>query len=639
MYFFKNFKVVFVLLIGTFIFVLHSSFLPDGKMLQYNESALENYLGNQILIFKDELLKLKIIEEKQNNPSKKKVITQFLKCRLQYKKIEAFAGYYFSHTERDLNGPTLPEIEEDIDSRYVRPPHGLQIIESILYADSLDKKELLNEIDLLVKLSTSLSFTFKTLNPYEYQLYDIMQMRLVKLYTLGVNNFDCQLSKTGVPETSASLNAMIDIFLACYGEGSQDVFKTFFVEIDKACAYLNANTKNSAFDYFIFYRDYILPLNKELIVLRAQIAKVSPQRMQALNLNTPSLFEPGAYNTHFFTKLQKENSSEALVELGKTLFFDPLLSRNNKVACASCHKPELAFTDGVAKATGFLMADTLPRNTPTLLNAALQRNLFMDSRAFALEDQAKAVVQNEREMHGDFDEVVVKLKQSSVYRAMFVEAFKMSKDSSITEHGILTALAEFQRTLISLNSRFDRSIRGEDNLLSQDEVAGYNLFMGKAKCAHCHFTGLFNGTSPPAYKENEFDIIGVPSTNKPPYQLDKDEGRYAIHQTEELKYAFKTTTIRNAELTAPYMHNGVFKTIEEVVDFYNKGGAVGLGINLPSQTLPPEKLNLSDAEQKQIVQFIKSLTDTSNVVYFKGTLPAIDNPSSELNKRVPSGGY
>lgn len=636
---YKNFKLLFILIIAAIIFVLQSSFLSEEKVPQYSEAGLEKYLCDVILDFKNDVTSLRSIAIEKENPSVKKLRQQFLKCRLKYKKLEYFAGYYFSHSERDLNGPTLPEIEEDIDSRYVRPPHGLQVIESILYADSLDKKELLIEIDLLVKLSISLSYTFKTLNPYEYQLFDVMQMRLVKLYALGVNNFDCQLSKTGLAETSASLKAMKDIFLASYGVSSCKIFIPTFDRIDKACAFLNVNTKNASFDFFIFYKDYILPLNKELILLRAKVVKSNPQRMQALNLRIPTLFEPDAYNSHYFTRLQKENTNVAMVNLGKILFFDPLLSRNNKVSCASCHKPQLGYTDGIAKANGFLKADTLPRNTPTLLNAALQRNLFMDSRAFALEDQAKAVVQNEREMHGDFDEVVVKLKQSTPYRKMFAEAFAASKDSSITEHGIVTALAEFQRTLISLNSRFDKSIRGEENSLIDDEIEGYNLFMGKAKCAHCHFTGLFNGTSPPAYKENEFDIIGVPSTDQPPYELDKDEGRYPIFKTEELKFAFKTTTVRNAGITAPYMHNGVFKTLEQVVDFYNEGGGVGLGVLIPTQTLPADKLNLTLDEQKKIILFIKSLTDTSNVVYFKGDLPAIDDSASVLNKRIAGGGY
>ncbi len=633
----KKQRSIILFCISVGVILLHASFLNSPK-LSYSKQNLESYLSGQTDVFKSKLIDfLKLAENKRI--SKNKLVQQFLQCRLQYKKIEFFTGYYFAYSERDINGPALPEIEEEKDSKYERPPHGLQVIEQILFEDSLDHSLLINELKLLIKLSNSLSYSFKTLGPYEYQLFDVLQMRLVKLYALGVNNFDCQFTKTGIPETEASLREMKTILTHVYGVNAPEAFVSFYKKIDLACAYLSANKKSAHFNFFDFYRLHIFPLNKELIALRSTVVKANPQRIQALNLSTSSLFETDAYNTHYFTKLQKANSNTSLIKLGQTLFFDPLLSKNNAVSCASCHKPELAFTDGKTKAAGLLMGDTLPRNTPTLLNAALQKNLFMDARALVLEDQARDVVQNEREMHGDFEEVASKLRQSADYRKMFKDAFKNSKDSSIAEHGILTALAEFQRTLLSLNSRFDKSIRGEQNALTDDEVAGYNLFMGKAKCGHCHFTGLFNGTMPPLYDESEFDIIGVPSTHKPPYHLDADEGRYSVFKTPALRYAFKTTTVRNAGVTAPYMHNGVFNTLEEVVDFYNKGGGAGIGVSIPEQTLPAEKLNLTPKEQQQLVLFIQSLTDTSAVTQAPSQLPAMDDPSSELNKRKTGGSY
>jgi len=278
----------------------------------------------------------------------------------------------------------------------------------------------------------------------------------------------------------------------------------------------------------------------------------------------------------------------------------------------------------------------LPRNTPTILNAALQRNLFMDASVLVLEDQAKTVVQNEREMHGDFKVVVAKLNQSSAYKKIFSQAFAGTKDTAISEEGILKALAEFQRTQLSFDSPFDKAMRGAGTV-AQPVIDGYNIFMGKAKCGHCHFAGLFNGTTPPQYRESEFDIIGVPSSNKRPYKLDGDLGRYNVFKNDELKYAFKTTTVRNIAVTAPYMHNGVYKTLEEVVDFYNKGGGAGLGIHVPDQTLPEDKLKLTKDEKKKLVLFLQALTDTSAVVHFSGQLPAIDDSASPLNKRIAGG--
>jgi cytochrome c peroxidase len=130
--------------------------------------------------------------------------------------------------------------------------------------------------------------------------------------------------------------------------------------------------------------------------------------------------------------------------------------------------------------------------------------------------------------------------------------------------------------------------------------------MGKAKCATCHYMPLFNGTFPPRFQKIEAEVIGVPKSIRENI-IDQDMGRYAIVKVESLKHAFKTPTVRNAELTSPYMHNGVFNTLEQVMDFYNKGGGAGLGMKIKNQTLPFDSLSLSLKEQNDIIAFIKSL--------------------------------
>ncbi len=632
----KKMRLIFICLLVVIIAAMQFSFVAVQQS-EYNRQGLENYLSSGAEQFKTELIKLRQLSS-ASKPNSKALIRQLKACRLQYKKLESFTGYYFSYSERDLNGPAMPVVEEEPESKFVRPPHGLQVIEEMLFQSPIPVKELQDEIDFTIGLTGKLAQTFTTLRPYEYQLWEILQLRTVKVYTNGVNHFDCQSLKTGHTETIESLNSMKEILTATYQHAD---FKKLFDAIDRTIAFISTQEKHTAggkeFDYFTLYKDYFIPLNEQLTNFRKSILKSDPQSIRALNLNAHSLFEKDAYNTYFFTKMQTNKVGTYLPILGKILFFDPILSRDNTISCSSCHKPELAYTDGKAKAMGILTHDTLPRNTPTLLNAALQRNLFHDARALVLEDQAKAVVQNEREMHGDFADVVKKLQQSDEYKKLFLRAFSGTKDTAITEIGILTALAEFQRTLLSLDSRFDLAIRGEKNDLSQDEISGYNLFMGKAKCGHCHFTGLFNGTSPPLYTESEFDVIGVPAKNQKPYILDDDPGRYSVFRNAELFYAFKTPTVRNTEVTAPYMHNGVYKTLEEVIDFYDVGGGIGLGIKIPGQTLPSDKLNLTELEKKQLVKFIKSLTDTSAVVYFNQPLPVMTDPNSPLNNRKSRG--
>lgn len=139
-----------------------------------------------------------------------------------------------------------------------------------------------------------------------------------------------------------------------------------------------------------------------------------------------------------------------------------------------------------------------------------------------------------------------------------------------------------------------------------DEIAGFNLFTGKAKCATCHFIPLTNGTVPPSFMKSESEVLGVPDATK---KLDADLGKFELTKAAIHRNSFKTPTVRNIELTAPYMHNGVFKTLEEVVNFYNEGGGNGLGFNLQNQTLPEDKLKLTALEKKQLIAFMKTLTD------------------------------
>ncbi|MEM9143510.1 MAG: methylamine utilization protein, partial [Bacteroidota bacterium] len=160
------------------------------------------------------------------------------------------------------------------------------------------------------------------------------------------------------------------------------------------------------------------------------------------------------------------------------------------------------------------------------------------------------------------------------------------------------------------DSKFDRNMQGLEESLTEEEIAGFNLFMGKAACATCHFPPTFNGTVPPHYAETEFENLGVTQTADFEHPvLDGDPGQYYPYEVEERRNFFKTATVRNAELTAPYMHNGAYNTLEEVVNFYNVGGGAGMGLDVPYQTLPPDSLNLSERESKALIAFMGTLTD------------------------------
>lgn len=277
---------------------------------------------------------------------------------------------------------------------------------------------------------------------------------------------------------------------------------------------------------------------------------------------------------------------EAKVELGKLLFFDSRLSKDGSVSCASCHVPAAGFSDprqfslGVGGKQG-------GRNAPPAMNAAYNHLQFWDGRASSLEEQALGPIQNPIEMAETLDGVVKKLSKVKAYQARFRAVF----GSDITPDHLAKAIAAFERTLISTNSSFDRFIAGDKAALSESAQRGLELFQGKARCVLCH-----NG---PNFTDNKFHNIGVPQTGP----LAEDLGRYAVTKRDADRHAFKTPSLRSVALSAPYMHTGGFKTLDDVVEFYNKGGEA-----VPGKDAFMSALNLTDQEKKDLVEFMNGLT-------------------------------
>ena len=318
------------------------------------------------------------------------------------------------------------------------------------------------------------------------------------------------------------------------------------------------------------------------------------------------MFDSNAYNVNAYSPDPSAFVTDKKIFLGAVLFEDPSLSGNGMRSCRSCHQPEKAFSDGLIKNTNISSRQTLTRDTPTLINAALQPFQFYDLRVRTLEDQSHAVVESAEEMHGSMKLSVQQLWENKKYRLLFSEAFPKPNRTGIDTFEVMNAIGSYIRSLVFLNSPFDDFMRGKPSAMSADAIQGFNLFMGKAKCATCHYLPLFNGSFPPRYMKMETEVIGVPgSLDKK--GIDEDLGRYAIVKAESLKHSFKIPTLRNISHTAPYMHNGVFSSLEQVVDFYNKGGGAGLGLKLDNQTLPMDSLGLTKNEQQDLIAFMKSL--------------------------------
>jgi cytochrome c peroxidase len=338
----------------------------------------------------------------------------------------------------------------------------------------------------------------------------------------------------------------------------------------------------------------------------ATLADLGPLFKGPFDPQARHLFSPDFLDPHYHSRDVGQTSDSLMIQLGRGLFFEPQLSGSGSQSCASCHHPDKAFSDGLPQSAAFFAgaptAEPTPlRNTPGLSHVAFQSAQFWDLRAETLERQVPHVINGPAEFGTDFLTVLARLRAHPEYPKRFARAFSIESDSSIAVGTVTKALAQYMRSLARWNSPFDQYMRGEPNALAPAAIRGFNLFAGKALCATCHFAPTFSGLIPPRYLESESEVLGV----------DPDLGRFSIHPVWPFKHSFKTPTLRNVALTAPYMHNGSMATLQDVMNFYNAGGGVGLGLKVSNQTLPSDSLGLTQAEMDDVIAFMESLTDTT----------------------------
>ncbi|NIQ00440.1 MAG: cytochrome-c peroxidase [Nitrospinaceae bacterium] len=279
-------------------------------------------------------------------------------------------------------------------------------------------------------------------------------------------------------------------------------------------------------------------------------------------------------------------SSPEKVALGKMLYFDPRLSGDNSISCATCHHPDKGWGDGQPRAIGF-GGKELGRHSPTVINSGYFAVQFWDGRAPSLEEQAKGPIQAPGEMNQNPEELVKELNAIPEYKEQFGKVFG---ESGITLDNIAKAIAAFERTVVSTNSPYDKYMAGDKSAMSASAVSGMNLFFGKAMCVVCH-----NG---PVFTDSGFHNIGV----KQQGPLKEDLGRFNVTKDPADKGAFKTPGLRSVSLSPPYMHDGSEATLKDVVDFYNRGGDVAEN---RSGVITP--LGLNDQEVLDLVEFLKAL--------------------------------
>jgi len=304
----------------------------------------------------------------------------------------------------------------------------------------------------------------------------------------------------------------------------------------------------------------------------------------------------------------RDGFSPQQIDLGRYLFFDPVLSVDGTVSCATCHQPEKGFSDGLPTSVG-VKGTAVKRSAPSLWNVAYLRTFFWDAHASSLEEQIQGPLYAEDEMGNTEANLLTTLNDLQEYKRLFSEAFPERKSKAIKITEVYTAIAAFESSLISLNSRYDQYAHGYHGALDQNEIEGLNVFRSfVARCAECH--------TPPLFTNQQIAVIGSPEPNGKAL----DAGAEETYNDPSMRGGFKIPSLRNIEKTAPYMHSGRFANLRDAAEFYTKGRGhavpEGEDLKLHWHIWDPQ---LTDNELDRLVDFLKTLTDES----FKPKVPEV----------------
>jgi cytochrome c peroxidase len=537
----------------------------------------------------------------------------FRQARAAYKRIEYRVGYEMPEAEVEVNGPPLPRVNE-YGSDGVLPPTGLQVMEAALFPAPETKGDSVvgAQIRLLRPTLVRLRQQHTSGVDRDVWLFDALRQELARVSTLGLAGFDATVTGDGIRESAEALRGVREA-AAAYEPGADDRARTQWAELDRrlgaAIMDLDEHPDFDRFDRLGFLVRHAAPIGRALTAYQSALGITRIRRPHTWSAETNTIFDAGAIDPLSYAPSDVSRDPR-VVALGRRLFFSSALSAGGTRSCATCHQPGRAFTDGRRLARTD-PGPGLVRNTPTLLHASVQPFQFADQRARSLEDQVAMVMANPREMNQPIGAAVARLRQDTAVAREFEAAFGETGPGALTERRLQVSIAAFVRSLPGFASRFDRAVQGDTTALTASERRGFDLFMGKAACATCHFAPVFGGALPPTLLESEPEVIGVPSRpDTAGARVDSDPGVAGFDRATIHRHAFKTPSLRNVELTPPYMHNGVYRTLEDVVDFYDRGGGAGIGIELSNQTLSPEPLRLSAREKRDLVAFLRALTDT-----------------------------
>jgi cytochrome c peroxidase len=579
--------------------------ISDTKASKFNENIRQYYFQtlDSAAFYMQRIDTLKPKEENKSN---------FLLSRKWYKRAEPLLIAYDYENYLSMNAPNLLKVEIDdyTDIKKLKPK-SYQVLEEYLFGvDTVSNKELFSVYNYL---QARIPYIRKNHNIYKQSDRHHLKMirdAIVNIATKGITGFDSPMLANSLREAVynyESIKHVISIYKNTFN--TTNLYNHWMSEINSSIEILNTSDFDT-FDRYSFIKNHS---NKQLELINhiSEDWKIELSKSRPLDPTSTNIFSASFFNKKMFAPPHSPEISDERIALGLSLFNDESLSGSNTISCATCHIKEKAFTDGLKTAKG-LNGEPLLRNTPSLPYAVYQKTFFYDGRGDGLEGQIVSVTNNKNEFHIDLNTLEKRIQNNSDYKQQFDSLYQ----GKINNRNIRHAIATYIRSLTPFDSKFDRNMQGLENTLNKEEILGFNLFMGKGACATCHFPPAFYGTVPPKFNETEFESLGLTKTTdfKNP-SLDEDPGLYYPYKVEERRGFFKTSTVRNIELTGPYMHNGAFETLEEVLEFYNLGGGQGMGLDVSYQTLPSDHLELTKDEIQAIIAFMKTLTDNSIAEY------------------------
>jgi cytochrome c peroxidase len=531
-------------------------------------------------------------------------------ARRLYKQTEFLTASYAPTTAARLNGPAESD-DSDAPPQALGQRSGFGVVEEALFGDVTHHApgDAKHAVDGMLHAVSSFRDATRWLDVSDSTVLDAARLELTRIMTVGIAGADAELSGDALAESASAVDGIIAGIRRLESPRIDSSARDDVVsQLGAAAGDLRSARSFETFDRFRFIATRGMPAARAVLRLRRLIdARPSAaRRLWRPEAATP--FDRGAFDVWALAPEYSQRGSQALTALGARLFGDSQISGPRTRSCATCHQRRLAFTDGLRRARAFDTAAVL-RNTPTLLNAALQPAMFADQRAGFVEDQIQAVLTSGAEMASSPALAAQRVRDDSSYASPVRRA--LGPSAAIDERAIRMALAAYVRSLTALDAPFDRAIRGDSAAMGDSAKRGFNVFMGKARCGTCHFAPLFGGTAPPEFTRSELESIGVPASAAGAHpRLDADVGRERVDGLAQHRGAFRVPMLRNVAVTAPYMHNGVFRTLDEVIDFYDRGGGVGVGVQLETQTLPARPIRLSPTERGELLAFLHALTDT-----------------------------